>query len=152
MKLRKLRIAWSVGWGIAAVLLCVLWLRSHNWVEQVFLPISQSTYFSAGSMPNAFRFGVVDKSPTNTWAWLRVTTHGWLSLRDPKAPPWSGARFFGFSEGRVAIPYWFGVLSLVAIATLPWVKENARRFSLRTLLIGTTLVAVVLGVIVWAVR
>jgi len=31
MKYRKLRIVWSVVWGIAAVLLCVLWMRSY-WV------------------------------------------------------------------------------------------------------------------------
>ena len=29
MNYRKLRIAWSAVWGIAAVLLCVLWVRSH---------------------------------------------------------------------------------------------------------------------------
>ena len=29
MKYRKLRIAWSVGWGIVAVLLVVLWVRSY---------------------------------------------------------------------------------------------------------------------------
>ena len=29
MKHRKLRIAWSVVWGIAAVLLIVLWVRSY---------------------------------------------------------------------------------------------------------------------------
>ena len=30
MNYRKLRIAWSVGWGVAAVLLCVLWVRSYR--------------------------------------------------------------------------------------------------------------------------
>src|SRR5262245_16243948 len=30
MRFRKLRIAWSVVWGIAAVLLIVLWVRSFN--------------------------------------------------------------------------------------------------------------------------
>src|SRR5690349_20828765 len=29
MKHCKLRIAWSVAWGIAIVLLCVLWVRSY---------------------------------------------------------------------------------------------------------------------------
>ena len=33
VKFRKLRIAWSVGWGLVAVLLCVLWVRSYWWVE-----------------------------------------------------------------------------------------------------------------------
>ena len=29
MRFRKLRIAWSVAWGVLAVLLCVLWVRSY---------------------------------------------------------------------------------------------------------------------------
>src|SRR5262245_23954492 len=27
---RKLRIAWSVAWGVVVVLLCVLWVRSYG--------------------------------------------------------------------------------------------------------------------------
>jgi hypothetical protein len=30
MRFRKLRIAWSVGWGIICVLLIVLWVRSYE--------------------------------------------------------------------------------------------------------------------------
>ena len=29
MRFRKLRIAWSVAWGVVAVLLIVLWVRSY---------------------------------------------------------------------------------------------------------------------------
>jgi hypothetical protein len=46
-------------------------------------------------------------------------------------------------------PHWFLVLLSAAFATAPWIRW---RFSLRTLLIATTLVAVVLGLIVWAAR
>ncbi len=35
MRFRKLRIAWSVFWGLAAVLLVVLWVRSYWWVDQL---------------------------------------------------------------------------------------------------------------------
>ena len=50
-----------------------------------------------------------------------------------KAP--QGARLF-------AVPHWFFVLLPIAFATLPWLRC---RFSLLTLLIATTLVAVVLS-------
>ena len=33
MRFRKLRIAWSVVWGIACVLLIVLWVRSYWQVD-----------------------------------------------------------------------------------------------------------------------
>jgi hypothetical protein len=57
---------------------------------------------------------------------------------------------FGFAAthshgGNILVfPHLFGVLTACAIGSLPWL-----RFSLRTLLIATTLVAVVLGMIVW---
>jgi hypothetical protein len=45
------------------------------------------------------------------------------------------------------VPYWCPVCLSVLLATSPWFSMP-RRFSLRTLLIATTLVAVVLGLIV----
>jgi hypothetical protein len=33
MRFRKLRIPWSVAWGIACVLLVVLWVRSYWWSD-----------------------------------------------------------------------------------------------------------------------
>ena len=40
MKHRKLRIAWSVAWGIAAVMLIALWVRSYWWrdFKVLYLP------------------------------------------------------------------------------------------------------------------
>src|SRR5689334_19264816 len=35
LRFRKLRIAWSVFWGLACVLLIVLWVRSY-WCSDVF--------------------------------------------------------------------------------------------------------------------
>src|SRR4051794_7311826 len=40
MKYRKLRIAWSVTWGIAAVLLIALWVRSYWIVDAPHLKLS----------------------------------------------------------------------------------------------------------------
>ena len=52
--------------------------------------------------------------------------------------------YFAPSAWYVALPCWFLVITLGTLSGLPWVKW---RFSLRTLLIATTLVAVVLGVV-----
>jgi hypothetical protein len=45
-------------------------------------------------------------------------------------------------------PHWFVVLVASLVGALPWAWKY-QRFSLRTLLIATTLVAVGLGVVVW---
>jgi hypothetical protein len=61
--------------------------------------------------------------------------------------------FMGFYHERYTscVPVWFLALLSVALAALPWVYWS-KRFRLRTLLIATTLVAVGLGLIVWAAK
>jgi len=46
-----------------------------------------------------------------------------------------------------AAPFWFLALACVAVTAVPWLRF--KRFSLRTLLIATTVVAAVLGLIAW---
>jgi hypothetical protein len=149
MRFRKLRIAWSVLWGVAAVLFIALWVRSYRWVEHVYY-----------ETPNAI-FGV-DSTRGTTWIFRnsrpdRITGIGWdirqgdqdpLQKREPKRDP----TLLGFGWHRkanlisIGLPYWSFVILTIALGGLPWLP---RRFSLRTLLIATTLVAVGLGLIVW---
>ena len=46
----------------------------------------------------------------------------------------------------LSIPHWFAVALAATFAATPWLRW---RFSLRTLLIAITLVALVLGLVVW---
>jgi hypothetical protein len=50
----------------------------------------------------------------------------------------------GRKSSRISIPYWFLTVLVGVCAALPW-SPWSRRFSLRSLLIATTLVAVLLG-------
>jgi hypothetical protein len=69
----------------------------------------------------------------------------------PKPVARWGPRFLLGSNYGV-IPHWFPVLLTAMLFTVPWIRQLSWRFSLRTLLIATTLVAVVLGLICYAVR
>jgi hypothetical protein len=85
MKHRKLRIAWSGVWGIAAVLLMVQWVQNY----------------------------------------------------------WSGDFYV----------YWFAILMSAALTKISWFKWSlSPRFSIRSMLFATTLVAVVMGVVVYTAR
>src|SRR4029078_4692141 len=57
----------------------------------------------------------------------------------------------GSGDWHLTVPYWASLLLTVALSTAPWIGWS-RRCSLRTLLIVTTLVAVVLGLIVAVLR
>jgi hypothetical protein len=47
--------------------------------------------------------------------------------------------------------YWFAIFMIAALAAVPWF-EWSPRFSIRTLLFGTTLVAVMMWIAVYAAR
>jgi hypothetical protein len=91
--------------------------------------------------PTGMHFDIGDKAlepfvgspsePTLTsFLWLR-----WYSSNGVQA----------FREFILAAPHWLLLLYTVTLGTIPWLHW---RFSLRTLLIAMTLVAVVLGLIV----
>jgi hypothetical protein len=58
MKYRKLRIAWSVAWGIVAVLLVVLWVRSYWRMDQLIHSVSPSDYFGCTTIQGEIQLGL----------------------------------------------------------------------------------------------
>jgi hypothetical protein len=115
--LRLLRIAFSVMCGILCLLLIVLWVRSYS---------------SAGGWHTLTHIGadqIVFYESVN--GDLRI-----LSL-----DAFMAATLSHWQPGFV-VPYWSLVSSFVMLAALPWVRW---RFSLRTLLIATTLIAILLA-------
>jgi hypothetical protein len=160
----KRRIAWSVGWGIVAVLLVVLWIRSSYHKDRAFGTLRKKYAVEiasvqsglgvlisrpSGQLPANWRFdsfAINEDEELNQWAPPR-TIPGQLRL--------SAIGFFWYSVpaklNAAVVPHWFLVLLFTTFAALPWIAWS-NRFTLRTLLIATTLVAVGLGAIVYAVR
>jgi hypothetical protein len=145
MKHRKLRIAWSVAWGITALMLIAIWVKSYQryYILDVYNPVSAfridsgkgmlSSTFSTRKAPwsyllSTFTYDKVSPAPHSAWGFYAK----------------SGAGRFDFD-----LPYWFVVFS-ATLAAFPWgFWHHVRGFSLRTLLIATTLIAAMLGLIVW---
>jgi len=135
MKYRKLRIAWSVVWGLLAVLLIVFWVRSYSWSDCIW-----TSHVGMCSATGVAQLAVRSK-PSNylerQWTSAPAKTSIFISPRFAFRP--------AANLSYVNVPYWFLILTFSILAAAPWI----RRFSLRTLLIATTLVAIVLGLIVW---
>jgi hypothetical protein len=53
MSYHKLRIAWSVGWGIVCLLLIALWVRSYWWTDTIYYVQRPSHFLHLGSVPGA---------------------------------------------------------------------------------------------------
>ena len=134
----KLRIAWSVGWGVVAVLLCVLCVRSYSTCDSLDIT---GTHQITSLRGICFIDGQFRKSESIVVkaAWGLT----WLQLFDRFAPNGVTPIVKG-----TAVPLWMPILLTIAIAATPW-RHWSKQFNLRTLLVATTLIAVFLGIIVW---
>jgi hypothetical protein len=138
-----LRIAVSVFFGLLTFALCVLWVRSYSWFDSYNIGRHRFTVLEGRiHIDEQFTFtGVSDRS--------------WQYHLDGK----SNYVLFELGASATAIPQsigrglpfllvFFVCLMLCGMPWLPWPES----YSLRTLLIATTLVAVVLGLAVWVGR
>lgn len=145
MKYGKLRIAWSVVWGLLAMLLLVLWGRSYWYADDIM-----------GRYPNAdFRAiesarGILHSLSVGACQGQGAWRYFNERIRDeaPDNEFWPIGYFVDPSSANFYIAHWLIALPVLAVAVAPWL--TTKRFSLRTLLIATTLVAVVLGLVMWA--
>jgi hypothetical protein len=133
MKRRKLRIVWSVAWGIVAVLLVVLWVRNYWYWDIIAVNRPAGIDFVLASYSGCAGFAPNDRFFSFGFTKLEFIYH-------------SGRGTFSPSIGMHTVRY--SLLSLAAglAAGVSWLRWH---FSLRTLLIATTFVAVGLGLIVW---
>ncbi len=145
--IRYVRIAVTALGLIACVLLIALWVRSYWRVDSLTYIHSIHRAICGHSFPGRWFILVTPQ----TIAHKPGLESYEITQRFDSGVPNSFLGFYYHTSPGVttlAIPYWsmvssFAVLS--AISAFPWLP---RRFTLRTLLIATTLVAVGLGVIV----
>ena len=153
MRFRKLRIAWSVLWGAVAVLVCVLWVAHRKSRDWIAIPMSHESgvvFFSGtGRVAAALDFGGgIAQSDILQFFLAEECAPGFTSKSELLFPEIS---VFQKDDGLIllAVPNWQLVALSVSVATVPWLRW---RFSLRTLLIATAVVAVGLGMVVWLAR
>ena len=152
MKYRKLRIAWSVACGIACVLLIVMWVWSWFTPGRVVImrtPIGTVCFYSAaGQLVTIATFTVVEAKHLE----MRPNGAGTRIIDPPLDftiyPDSFGARHLT-NASCLQMPYWFLFPAFVALCICPWLRWQ---FSLRTMLIATTLVAVAVLLLVWAAK
>jgi len=140
--------------------LCVMWVRSYSHWDSPFGPLPGNRQIQINSLQGYLFVNVAENFGHWTWRTFgagRLTDNGagsdsmfWnFNLQN-------GVMAFGIVEANgkhfAVVAYWCLAMFSSAIACMPWLPWLPRRFSLRTLLIAMTLVAVVLGVVMWAVR
>jgi len=160
-RFRRLRIAVSVFFAVLTAALCVLWVCSYSWRDLVWARMPNFGTGSIASLNGKFRCMVLWESAESanaSFAWGRSRIPAQAASRSLMMSHvqhrWSGLGFelVNFPNPfAVAIPYWC-LTPPFALGSYFIARHSQFRFSLRTMLIVTTLVAVVLGLVEWAVR
>jgi hypothetical protein len=119
---RKLQIAWTVVCGAVCAALVVLCIRSYIVRDAGEVGFSSTWCGAAKSKSGEVLITIVHLTGAT------VPDHWFM-----------------------AIPYWLLIMFFAIAAASVWIRWS-KRFSLRTLLIVTTLVAVGLGVVAWAAK
>ncbi len=154
--LRYLRIAFSATCLIACVLLIVLWVRSYWRMDDISRTGGTSATISLRSdlgRLEASTGPAVNLSSPPSWQYWGYEQAP-STTDSVKSRPWFRKRFRWHRSAALSlieVPHWFLIIISGTISVLPWIRPS-RRFSLRTLLLATTLVAAVLGLIVWLSR
>jgi hypothetical protein len=153
--LRYLRITFSITCLIACALLTVLWVRSYRLIERidVIIESEEDTDISGISLISVCGRSTLDVT--------YVTADGEPGIEYYSYPPDPDVQYLGIGRvlfltkpqpgWLVSVPYWLSMSFIAMLSTFPWMPWSWR-FSLRTLLIATMLVAVVLGLIVYTLR
>jgi hypothetical protein len=150
MKHRKLRIAWSVAWGVVAVLLIALWVRSYSSYD-IMQGGNALGFFRADSYRGIGKLLVATSQKRD----IPLTLHSSKTPGDSLPVDMQGFYFkIGNDFVSAGAPYLFHLLVISLLAIAPWLPliRVPRRFSLRTMLIATTLAAIAMGLIVWATK
>jgi len=153
--LRCLRFAFSALFGMLCLLLAILWVRSFSRVDRLDAPINRllpSSTMVVASVRGLLMLGiqqkllVVQSDPRIT---LRLTSSPMeqVETRHIQDGYWGFKVIRDKRETGVQLPYWSAVTLSAICSVMSWFGWK-KRFSLRTLLIVTTLVAMLLGLIV----
>lgn len=143
-------IALCASFAALTLLLSAMWLRSLWWKDEVVWIFAPDRFIQVesdrGNLLSAFRdMRRVVRSPSNHPRTFTFRSR-WLSTSD-RYRGFGGyvSRQFAF----IASPYWFLVLTAATLGMLTAPLRPSWRFSLRSLFIATTLLAVLLGLIMW---
>jgi hypothetical protein len=167
--IRWLRIAVSTICLVMFVGLIWLWVRSYRYKDTFSCVLPNNGYLNITSCVGRIGFGGFElfNEPQQNGFRSQMLSRDEVrlirQLYDQKSPL-KEFYIFGLSIERIAkgnsvatygnSPHWFLVALSAAFVFVPWLPWHKLRwrFSLRTLLIVTTLVAVVLGLVVWMAR
>jgi len=139
---RNLRIACSAFCVAACILFIVLWVRTTYACESMFGPFLGNSSLVVTSRQGGIGIGI---------SWTRYPNWSYITNPPETVPDRKYVTFLGLAYANppgegiyLRGPYALAIAAAIILSALPWVHWKAR-FSLRTLLIAMTAVALLMG-------
>ena len=159
MRFRNLRIVFSAACGIVCVLFVVLWIRSYSalesWTGWSLHIQSAHGKLIVFAVPDSQKYkALLRKQDPGYNGYSNVPFNQFKPSTELSVAIAGSQAFFAryYDVKRICIiPFWAAVLVLAVLPVASWTKWKWR-FSLRTLLIATTVIAVVMGAAVYTMR
>ena len=144
--LKYLQISMAALILMASSLVLVLWLRSYRAEDRASGHYSNSTGVRFYSLRGWL---VCSKNTSQKYPWaLELGSEFWLEPGDSRLKFSIPSDFFrGAAFASISIPHSCLLVACTANAAIAWPRKSYR-FSLRSLLIAMTLIAIVLGLMV----
>lgn len=152
-----LKIAFSAVCVIACVLLAIMWARSYQRNDIAVGPASKSSSVLLSSYGGRMSI-IVQPATITRWHYLsRAKKVAAISSASVGGGVVLASRLFAIrcdskNYKFASLPYTYPVLLACTFAASPWIRQLNWRFSLRTMLVATTFVAAVLGLITYMAR
>ena len=146
---RLMRVSTLIAGVIACCLMIALSVRSYYHLDQVSWPLSSTRGIELVSIRGKVRCSTLTLLPayfqSSAWGLNSVDSQSWLAKGEIEEAKW-GSVFVSPVDFTIWVPYSALVLMGVAVAAVPWIKWR-RQFSVRSMLFGMTLLAIVLGLV-----
>lgn len=155
---RALRISITAAGLLMSALVAVMWLRNFWWADVFWAPLPNAGQVAIASADGQVEFGISypalrgaarANQGTELWGWQTYTAS--RNRVFDILLPWKQVIHYRVTRnGSIAmLPHWLLAIVPLLLAGMLWIRWS-RRFTIRTMLVITTLVAVVLALVVTA--
>ena len=145
--LRYLRITAAVFFALLVIGFVALWVRSHYWFDGAFIPIADG-HLSIGSNRGICCGGITLGTKIGLLLW-QLPAEEYQSDWHERSPLGFNLQYRGPSGYGIDCSHWFLAASSLGLAAL-FAFKRTWRYSLRTILVATMLLAAILGLAVYA--
>jgi hypothetical protein len=144
---RYLKVLITTTCGLAGVFVVVLWARSYIREDRASGHISNVgiRFYSSRGWIVCFKNSAIGP---NQYPWsISLGSEHWLAPNDSRLGFSSPVDFFGSAAtSHISLPHWAALIALMVLPSITWIDWKLR-FSLRTLLLGMTVIAVLFGIV-----